>query len=103
MTEEDLARRKSVRTAHKASATRLMNQADALIGATPINTDELALLQTTLSNKHTKLETLNAAIVELTPEVQLEEEIGRADEYSEKIQRMLLQIRKAITPPACCR
>lgn len=96
--EEDLARKKNVRAAHRASATRLMNQADSLIGASPLNTDELTLLQTSLSAKLKTLETLNAEIVDLTPEAQLEEEIGRADEYSEKIQRMLLQVQKALQP-----
>ena len=35
-------------------------------------------------------------IVELTPEEQLENEIERADEYSEKVQRSLMRIRKAL-------
>jgi hypothetical protein len=38
------------------------------------------------------LETLNVEIEELTPEAQLEDEIGRVDEYSEKIQRTLLLV-----------
>ena len=79
--EEALARKKNVRGAHRASATRLMNQADTLLAATPMDAD---VLQTTLSAKLKTLETLNAEIEELTPEAQLEDEIGRADEYSEK-------------------
>lgn len=99
--EEALTRKKSVRAAHRSSATRLMNQADALIGATPTNADELALLQANLSTKLTTLEALNVDIVDLTPAAQLEEEIGRADEYSEKIRRTLLLIRKELkTPPS---
>ncbi|MCG8625962.1 MAG: hypothetical protein MJE68_28690, partial [Proteobacteria bacterium] len=68
---------------------------------TPVNADELTLLQTNLSTKLTTLETLNKEIVDLVPEDQLEEEIGRADKYSEKIQRTLLRISKALrsTPP----
>jgi len=93
--EETLARKKKIRAAHRTSATRLMGQAGALIEATPVNADELTLLQTNLSTKLTTLEALNSEIVELTPEGQLEDEIGRADEYSENIQRTLLQIRKA--------
>lgn len=97
--EEALARKKKVRAAHRTSATRLMGLADALIEATPMNADELALLQTNLTTKLTMLQAFNAEIVELTPETQLEEEIGRADEYSEKIQRTQLQICKALSPP----
>jgi len=48
-----------------------MGQAGALIEATPVNADELTLLQTNLSTKLTTLEALNAEIVELTPEGQL--------------------------------
>ena len=101
MTSEELARKKKVRAAHRTSATRLLGQADALIDTTPINADELTLLQTNLSTKLTTLETLNKEIVELVPEDQLEEEIGRVDEYSERIQRTLLRISKALrlTPP----
>ena len=76
-----------------------MGQADALIGAILVDADKLALLQTNLSTTLTTLEALNMEILELTSEDQLEEEVGRAEEYSEKIQRTLLQIRKALKPP----
>jgi hypothetical protein len=99
MTSEELTQKKKVRAAHRTSVTRLLGQADALIDATPVNADELALLQTNLSTKLTTLETLNKEIVEIIPEVQLEDEIGRADEYSERIQRSLLRISKALKPP----
>lgn len=101
MTSEELQRKKRVRAAHRTSATRLLGQADALMDTTPENADELTLLQTNLSSKLTTLETLNNEIVDLVPEDQLEEEIGRVDEYSEKIQRTLLWIGKALrsTPP----
>ena len=46
-----------------------MDQASALIEATPVDADELTLLQTTLSMKLMTLEALNTEIVELTPEV----------------------------------
>ena len=96
MTSGELMRKKKVRAAHRTSATRLLGQADALIDTTPINADELALLQTNLSTKLTTLETLNKEIEELIPEDQLEDKIGRADEYSERIQRTLLRISKAL-------
>ena len=94
--EEALACRKKVRAAHRSA------QACALIEATPVDTDELALLQTNLSTKLTTLEALNTEIVELTPEAQPEEEIGRADEYSERMQRTLLHIHKALNVTCLC-
>ena len=94
--EEDLMCKKKVRAAHRTSTTRVMGQVDTLIKASPVNVDELTLLQTNLSTKLTTREALNVEIVELISEDQLEEEIGRADEYTEQIQRTLLQICKAL-------
>ncbi len=94
--EEDLARKKSVRAAHRSSTTRLLNQADAVLEAETLDAEELVLLQTNLTAKIKTLEALNIEMVELTPEEQLETEIERADEYSEKVQRSLMRIRKAL-------
>ena len=96
MSAEELARKKSVRAAHRAGATRMVNQVGELLGADTVDLDELTLLQTNLSAKSKTLEALDAQIVDLTPDAQLEEEVGRADEYSERIQRSLLKIRKAL-------
>ena len=49
--EEDIARKKSVRAAHRSSTTRLMNQADALLEAEPLDKDELVLIKTNLTAK----------------------------------------------------
>ena len=70
----------------------------------PIVEDELTLLWGNLSAKLTTLETLNAEILEVTPEDQLDGEIEKVDEYYERIQRSLLRIRRAFklttrTPP----
>ena len=96
--EVALERKRKLCGAHRASATRLVGQAEALIAETSIDGNELALLQTSLSSKFTMLEALNKEIVELTPEDQLEEEVGRADDYAARIQKALLQIRKALKP-----
>ena len=93
--EEDLVQKKSVRAAHRSSTTRLLNLADAVLRAEPLDADELVLLQTNLTMKIKTLEALNVEIVELTPEDQLENEIERADEYSERVQRALMRIHKA--------
>ena len=96
MTAEELSRKRMVRGAHRSSAVRLMGQADTRIGATPIDVDELTLLQASLSSKLTVLEALDTEIVVLTPEDQLEEEIAKADDYSERVRRTLLCICKAL-------
>lgn len=75
ITEEELARKIRVCTAHQAGATRLMNQASDLL-RNKLDVDELTLLQTNLSSKNKTLDALNAQIMELTPKAQLEDEIG---------------------------
>ena len=84
--EEALARKKKVRGAHRASATRLMGQAEALMAERPVKIDELSLRQTSLSKKAKILATLDDEIIDAVNDDQLEEEIGRADEYSEQVQ-----------------
>ena len=74
--EEALARKKKVRAAQTSEPS---------IG-TRIDVDALALLQTNLSAKLTTLEALDKELLELVPAEELEDQLGRADEYSEKIQ-----------------
>ena len=76
MSEEIL--RKSLRAAHRAGATRMVDQVGDLLGAGTVDLDELTLLQTNLSTKSKTLEVLDAQIVDLTPDAELEEEICRA-------------------------
>ena len=82
--EETLARKKKVRAAYRASASRLLSQAKSLLEDSRIDLDALALLQTNLSAKLTMLEALYKELMELVPAEELEEEIGRADEYAEE-------------------
>ena len=42
------------------------------------------------------MEALDAQILDLTPNAELEEEIGRAEEHFERVQRALLKIRRAL-------
>ena len=54
--EETLTHKKKVRTTHRASASRLLSQAESLLENSRIDLDALALLQTNLSAKLTTLE-----------------------------------------------
>ena len=80
--EETLERKKRVRTAHIASASRLLSQAEFLLEDSRIDVDALALLQTNLSAMLIALEALDKVLVELVSAEELEE-IGIADEYME--------------------
>ena len=93
---EELLWKKSLRAAHRAGGNRIVNQVGDLLGAQTVDPDELTLLQTNLFTKSKPLEALDAQIVDLTPNAELEEEIVRAEEYLEKIQRALLKIHKAL-------
>ena len=100
--EKALVHKKKVRAAHRTSTTTLMGQVDSLIKGTLRKSNELALLQTNLSAKLTTLEALNTEVVELILQNQLEEEIGRADEYAERIQRMLFRFARPLKPRPYC-
>ena len=76
-----------------------MHQIDGTLSADSLDQDQLRLLNSSLSTKLTKLTDLDTEIVELTPEEGFEEEIVRADEYTEGIQRALLKIEKGLRIP----
>ena len=88
---EELPRRKSIRAAHQAGATKMVNQIGDLLGGETDGFDELSYFQTNLSTKSETLEALDARIVDLIPDAELEEEIGRAEEHLEKIQKAILK------------
>ena len=76
-TSEALPRKKKIRAGHRASATRLLNQIDAILGDTRPDSNKLAL---SLNEKLETLKLLDSKIVELTPEEELVKEIEQADE-----------------------
>lgn len=98
--EEALARKVKVRAGHRASATRLIVQAEAALAADPINSADLELAAANLNRKLGVLTPLDAEILELTPDDKIEAEIEHADEYQEHIQRILSKITKTIDRPA---
>ena len=88
--------RKKIRADHRASATRLLNQIDGALGATPTDSDKLAQLKLSLQEKLETLKQLDSEIVDLTPEDGLEEEIEQADGYKDNVYRALTMIDKAL-------
>ena len=89
--EEILTRKKRLRTAHRSLTTRLINQAEALLAEDSPDVDELTLLL-----RAATLSTLDAEIAEIILEEELEADIGRADEYMEKVQRIQIKIKAAL-------
>ena len=81
MSKEDLARKKKIRAGHRASATRLLNQIDGVLAASPPDGDKLAPFRLSLREKLETLKQLDSEIVDLTPEEGLVEEIEQADAW----------------------
>jgi hypothetical protein len=65
--------------------------------AEEIDKEELSVTKDLLVEKMATLKELDNKLTELVPEEELEEEICRADEYTEKIHRTLTKINKVIT------
>ena len=96
--EERLARRRRIRAGHKASTTRILGQITSALTETPPDTGRLALLKLTLSEKLETLKGLDAEIIEITPKEGLDDEIGRSDEFKERLYDALTRINKMISP-----
>ena len=93
---EALARRIKVRAGHRGSATRLIVQAEAALTAEPPNSADLELAVANLNRKLEVLTPLDAEILELTPDDDIEAEIDHADQYQENIRRTLSKLNKAL-------
>ena len=93
-----LARKKKTRSGHRASTTRLVNQAATAMGAEDVDTDELSLIKQMLVEKMETLKVLDGELAELVPDEELEEEIQRADEYKERVYGVLAKLNKALGP-----
>ena len=95
-----LNRKKRSRVGHRASATRLINQATTALGATDeVDKDQLQLTKQLLLDKIKLLKALDEEIADLVPEDQLEEEIQQADQHIERVYETIAKINKALGPP----
>ena len=78
MTEAE--RKWKIRSAHRGSATRMMHSSYEAMGAAEISVTKLKQLRQTLSEKLDTLATLDAQLLEVTEEDQLEAELNRLTE-----------------------
>ena len=95
---EGLTRKKRVRGGHRASATRVISQADEAIrsgpepGASGFNMAALKQYKLTLQEKLEILTRLDEEILEAVEEGEVEEEIGHADVFKEKVRMAVFNI-----------
>ena len=93
-----LNRKKRSRVGHRASATRLINQATIALEAEVVDADQLQLTKQLLLDKTKTLKTLDEEISELVPDDQLEDEIQEADQQIERVYSTIAKITKALGP-----
>ena len=95
-TTEGLDRKKKIRAAHRASATRNVHGAYELVEASEVNLAKLKQVKQTLTEKLKTLADLDAQILELTDEADLESEIEQADSTRERITLCIIDIDGAV-------
>ena len=89
---EELAKKKGVRGAHKASATKIMQQVTELVESETPNKTKLACLRLALNEKLETLKALDAEVIELIEDDSVVTDIERADEFKETVFSSLLSI-----------
>lgn len=91
-----LARKKKTQSGHRASATRLVNQATTAMDEENVDADRLSTIQRLLATKVKTLESLDKELADLVPENELEDEIQNSDEYMENVYGILDKLSKIL-------
>ena len=89
---DDLAKKRRVRGAYKASATKMMTQISELVGSEHPNQAKLACLQLALNKKLEVIKARDTEVIELIQDDGLDADIERADEFKETIFSALLSV-----------
>ena len=89
MSTEDV-KKKRIRSGYRGSTTRLLSEVDTALEATPLDCDKLSQLKMCLNEKLQTLKQLDAEIVELVDEAELEAEIDGAGSPRQSGRRKIL-------------
>lgn len=92
----DHSKKVRIRAGHRGVATKLLRDVEAVLGASTVDVDKLSELKMSLNEKLQTLKLLDAEIVEMVPEEELDKEIEKADTYKQSIFRTVTQIEKAL-------
>ena len=95
---EELARKKRVRAGHKSSATERVGE--MLASGESLDLAKLNQLRMSLKEKLEEVKVLDGEILSLVKDDEVDDEIGQADLYKEKIYFNLVLIEKASRPLA---
>ena len=98
---EGLVRKKQIRAGHKASATRMLTNANELLSSLEpgptTDTSKLTQLKLSLQEKLKTLRQLDSEILDLTEEDHLVDEIEQADIFKEEIYTAISKIDKLVS------
>ena len=95
---DDLAKKRRVRGAQKASTTKIMTQIPELVGSEHLNQAKLACLRLALNEKLEVIKALDTEVIELIQDDRLDTDIERADEFKEIIFSTLLSVDHLLKP-----
>ena len=89
-----------MRAGHRGSATRIQGQITAELASSTPNLDKLSTLKLSLEEKSKVVKELDAEIIAIVGDEELDDEIVRADEFHEKNLDAFVQINRSLTPAA---
>ena len=89
-------RKKQTHGGHCSSTTKLLTKIYDALETSPIDCDKLMMLKLSLNEKRSNLRTLDDEIVDLIGEEDLTAETEKADEYMERIQKVLARMDKML-------
>ena len=85
----DLAHKQSVRTGHRASATKMICEAEDSLAQETINCSQLERIRLSLQEKVRVLQQLDSDIVDPVSDEEVADEIDKADTFMEDVYDMM--------------
>ena len=96
MTTEGVTRKRRIRAGHKASATRMLTQINALLADESPDLSKLSQLKLSLQEKLETIKLLDGEMLGLVDEGDLTSEIEQADDFKEGIYTAVIKIDKTV-------
>jgi len=106
---EALAKKKKIRSGHRASATQMVNRVGEMIAVVEsdptkeLDVNVLLQLKLSLDEKLSTLKQLDGEILELVEDEAVDDEIEQADAYKERVYAATVNIDKHCTPVVASR
>ena len=95
---EKLARTRAKRAGNRSIITKLLQEAECLIEAEPIDEPRLKVLAATLDERLNLVKSFNEKVIETCEVDEVESEIVEADEFNSRVMEIVRKIIKTTTP-----